>query len=477
MSRVFSTSLRCRLPILLFAFQAALLFIFLLFATYDRHTDAASQPADVDPAVNQLYVFFSLFQDIQLMLLVGLGLLLAFMKGYGVSAVAYNFLLSNFCMQWALIVQGFVYHYHEGKIHLGLYNLLTAEFATVTVLISAGAILGRTSPIQLLLMGFCEVPLYVASEWLFLSYFRAVDIGGSVTVHVFSCYFGLGASIALYRSGLQARHPKETPSYVSDLLSLVGAVFLWVFWPSFVSVLVHPGDAQHRAVLHTWMALSASVLTTFAISSLLEKKGKVSMGHLQNATLAGGVAIGTVADMAIHPGGAFLLGIMSSVVCIFGFKYVTPFLASKLRIQDQCGIHNLHGLPGIMGAVAGMVAILVVPDEAYGHQLYHVFPARSPLLQNATVETTFIGESSGRSASQQVLFQAVGLGVSVLVSLIGGYLTGLLLKLPFLAQPPDPFCFDDELYFQIQKPLETLSIQPVEDHADGDLQMPLKNKV
>uniref|UniRef100_A0A8C6VIP5 Ammonium transporter AmtB-like domain-containing protein n=1 Tax=Naja naja TaxID=35670 RepID=A0A8C6VIP5_NAJNA len=378
MSRVFSTSLRCRLPVLLFVFQG-------------------------------LYAFFSLFQDIQLMLLVGLGLLLAFMKGYGVSAVAYNFLLSNFCMQWALIVQGFIYHYHEGKIHLGLYNLLTAEFATVAVLISAGAILGRTT-----------------SEWLILSYFQAVDIGGSVTVHVFSCYFGLGASIALYRSGLQTGHPKETPSYISDLLSLVGAIFLWVFWPSFVSVLVHPGDGQHRAVLHTWVALSASVLTTFAISSLLEKKGKVSMGHLQNATLAGGVAIGTVADMAINPGGAFLLGILSSLACILGFKYMTPFLANKLRIQDQCGIHNLHGLPGIIGAVAGIATILL-----------------------------------------QALFQAVGLGVSVIISLVGGYLTGLLLKLPFLAQPPDQFCFDDELYFQIQKPLETLSV----DQVDEDLQI------
>ncbi|XP_063152959.1 ammonium transporter Rh type A-like [Candoia aspera] len=473
MSKVFSTSLRFRLPVFLFVFQGALLVIFVLFTTYDRHTDAASQPANVDPAENQLYAFFSLFQDIQLMLLVGLGLLLAFMKGYGVSAVAYNFLLSNFSMQWALIVQGFIYHYSHGKIHLGLYNFLTAEFATVTVLISAGAILGRTSPIQLLLMGLCEVPLYVACEWLIISYFQAVDIGGTVTIHVFSCYFGLGASIALYRSGLQTGHPKETPSYISDLLSLVGAIFLWVFWPSFISVLVHPGDAQHRAVLHTWITLSASVLTTFATSSLLEKKGKVNMGHLQNATLAGGVAIGTAVDMAITPAGAFLLGIFSSLACILGFRYMTPFLATKFHIQDQCGIHNLHGLPGIIGAMAGIVAILLVPDEAYGLQLYQVFPARSPPLQNVTVETTFIGDTLGRTASQQALFQVVGLGLSIFMSLVGGYLTGLLLKLPFLAQPPDNFCFDDELYFKIQKPLETLRV----DQAGGDLQVPLKNKV
>ncbi|XP_042318369.1 ammonium transporter Rh type A-like [Sceloporus undulatus] len=470
MSRVFSANLRCRLPFLLFLFQVALLLVFILFVTYDEHTNAAAQSSDVVPAANQLYAIFSLFQDIQLMLLVGLGLLLAFMKGYGFSAVAYNFLLTNFSTQWSLIVQGFIYHCHNGKIHLGLYNILTAEFAAVSVLISAGAILGRTSPIQLLLMSLCEIPLYVACDWVTVSYFQAVDVGGTITLHIFACYFGLGASIALYRPGLELGHPKETPSYISDLLSLVGTMFLWAFWPGFVSVLAQPGDAQHRAVIHTWIALSASALTSFATSSLLEKKGKLNLAHLQNATLAGGVAIGAVADMAITPSGAFILGIISSLACILGLKYMTPFLATKVHIQDQCGIHNLHGLPGLIGTMGGIAAILLVPDKAYGHQLYQVFPPRAPPPGNITMEATSIGEKLGRNASQQALYQVVGLGVSFLMSLLGGYLTGLVLKLPFLAQPPDQLCFDDALYFQIQEPIETFNC----DQASGDFHLLLK---
>lgn len=35
--------------------------------------------------------------------------------------------------------------------------MVTADFATATVLISFGAVLGRTSPLQLLIMGFIEV--------------------------------------------------------------------------------------------------------------------------------------------------------------------------------------------------------------------------------------------------------------------------------------------------------------------------------
>uniref|UniRef100_A0A8D2J1R1 Ammonium transporter AmtB-like domain-containing protein n=1 Tax=Varanus komodoensis TaxID=61221 RepID=A0A8D2J1R1_VARKO len=194
-----------------------------------------SAPAPSGPASNLLHATFSLFRDVQLMLLAGLGLLLAFMKGYGLSAVAFNFLLISVCTQWTLVVQGFTYHCHDGRIHLGLHNILTAEFAAVTVLISAGAILGRTSPVQLLPMGLCEIPLDMA-----------VDVGGTLTLHVFACYFGLGTTIALHWPALQLGHPKETPPYSSDLLSLVGTTFLWAFWPGFVAVLIQPGHAQHR---------------------------------------------------------------------------------------------------------------------------------------------------------------------------------------------------------------------------------------
>ena len=44
--------------------------------------------------------------------------------------------------------------------------------------------------------------------------------------------------------------------------------------------------------------------------------------HVQNATLAGGVAIGTTATMIIQPWGAVLIGLVSGALSTMGYKYV-----------------------------------------------------------------------------------------------------------------------------------------------------------
>ncbi|NWV22342.1 RHBG protein, partial [Origma solitaria] len=441
-----STHPRRLLPLFLGLFQGALLLFFALFFTYD---EPSAQLEDANLVASQVYSTFPFFQDIQVMLVVGLGLLLAFLPRYGFSALTHNFLLLNFSMQWALVLQGLLHHFHHGQVHLDLHKILISEFAAVTVLISVGAILGRASPCQLLVMATCEIPVYLASEWVIVTCLGVLDVGGTITIHVFSCYFGLGVSKALFRATQQPLHPKETPTPRSDLMSLVGSLILWVFWPSFVAVLCQPGDAQHCAILNTLLAMSASTITTVVASSLLERDSKLSLGHLQNGSLAGGVAIGAVADMAMPPVAALALGSLSAAVCVLGFQFLTPFLGRKLTLRDQCGIHNLHGLPGILGAAASAVAVLVTSKDistSHSSQL-------SPAGGNASEMVE--GQWGDRGAGGQALSQAAGLAVAVGASLLAGLLTGAALRLPCLAQPPERLCFDDSLYFKIQDQAES----------------------
>lgn len=455
-----STYPRRLLPLFLGLFQGALLLFFALFVTYD---EPSAQAEDTNLVANKVYSTFPFFQDIQVMLVVGLGLLLTFLPRYGFSALTHNFLLLNFSMQWALVLQGLLQHLHHGQIHLDLHKLLISEFAAVTVLISVGAILGRASPCQLLLMATCEIPIYLASEWVIVTRLGVLDVGGTITIHIFSCYFGLGVSKALFRATKQPLHPKETPTPSSDLMSLVGTLILWVFWPSFVAVLCQPGDVQHRAILNTLLAMSASAITTVVASSLLERDGKLSLSHVQNGSLAGGVAIGVVADLAVPPVAALALGSLSAVVCILGFRFLTPLLGRKLTLLDQCGIHNLHGLPGILGAAASVLAFLVASKDTSGSQPSQVSPAGGNASEVA----------EGRGGGGQALCQAAGLAVAIGASLLAGLLTGTALRLPCLARPPERLCFDDSLYFKIQDQAES----PGPDSSAEEGALALKDQV
>lgn len=45
-----------------------------------------------------------------------------------------------------------------------------------------------------------------------------------------------------------------------------------------------------------------------------------------------------------------------------------PFLKKRLKIHDTCGVHNLHGMPGLLAAVAGAIASAVANEKTYGKE-------------------------------------------------------------------------------------------------------------
>ncbi|KAK5879925.1 hypothetical protein CesoFtcFv8_023001 [Champsocephalus esox] len=412
----YATNMRMKFPIVALVLEIITIILFAVYVDYDdgkrddHHDKASNQSDHKEPMPMDLY---PMFQDVHVMIFIGFGFLMTFLKRYGFSSVGINLLLAAFGLQWGLLMQGF-WHMTDGKIKISIFKIINADFSTATVLISFGAVLGKTSPVQLLIMTILEITIFSINEHLVAEVLGANDVGASMIIHAYGAYFGLAVARVLYRPGLKNGHDNEGSVYHSDMFAMIGTVFLWMFWPSFNSAIADPGYAQLTAVINTYLSLAACVLSAYAVSSLVEHKGKLDMVHIQNATLAGGVAVGTCADMNIGPFGAMLIGFVAGIVSTLGFKYLTPILSSHLGIQDTCGVHNLHGMPGILGGLAGIVAVA-------------------------------LGKKEGGNAAMQAAALASSLGFA----LFGGAITGLIMKLPFWGQPPDQNCYDDSLYWEV----------------------------
>ncbi|NXA29206.1 RHAG protein, partial [Ibidorhyncha struthersii] len=395
--------MRFKFSILALLLEVIIIVLFGIFVEYDN-SDASQ-------------TLYPLFQDVHVMIFVGFGFLMTFLKKYGFSSVGINMLIAAFGLQWGTLMQGF-WHMKGGKIHVDIKSMINADFSTATALISFGAVLGKTSPVQMLILTILEITIFACNEHLVTEILQATDVGASMTIHAFGAYFGLAVTLVLYRPGLKNKHENDESTYHSDIFAMIGTLFLWLFWPSFNSAIASETIYQIKAIVNTYYSLAACTVVTFALSSLVDQRGKFSMVLIQNATLAGGVAVGTCADLSIHPFVAMCIGSIAGIISVLGFHFLTPLLASKLNIQDTCGVHNLHGLPGILGGIAGIVVTAVKEEVRQGVRF-------TPGMQ------------------------AAALGSSIGIALAGGALTGGILKLPFLGQASDQNCFDDSVYWEV----------------------------
>ncbi|VDK62804.1 unnamed protein product [Gongylonema pulchrum] len=144
-----------------------------------------------------------------------------------------------------------------------------------------------------------------------------------MVVHCFGAYFGLAVA-KVFNKKEMVGHQHEGASYNSDIFAMIGTLFLWAFFPSFNSALAIPEDSRHRAILNTYLALCSSTICTFLISQLLDHdhKYRFSMAHVSNSVLAGGVAIGTVANIVLEPIYALLIGCLAAIVSVIGNNYI-----------------------------------------------------------------------------------------------------------------------------------------------------------
>ena len=86
-------------------------------------------------------------------------------------------------------------------------------------------------------------------------------------------------------------------------------------------------------------------------------KKKFSVIDLFNGSLCGCIGAGSSVGLFVNPCACMILGMISGIVCVVGMEYLTGWLERNWKIFDTFGIHNVRGLPGIIGGLGGAVAI------------------------------------------------------------------------------------------------------------------------
>ncbi|EGR32909.1 rhesus type c glycoprotein, putative [Ichthyophthirius multifiliis] len=355
------------------------------------------------------------WQDVNVMIFVGFGFLMTFLRRYNFGAVAYTFLIGAISFQlypiWELFFERIWDSDHEFKINMNVSLLILSSFCSGSILIAYGAIIGKVTPFQLLIMTLVQTIGYTLNERIGLN-MGIADIGGSMVIHTFGAFFGLVVS-KIVTPNKAFTHAKAESNYVSDITAFLGAIFL--------------SKLLRHLLMERWLLRIQAIKTELSLILYYHQVVLLLRLFLLQQHLEG-----TCADMHILPIWAISIGFFSGLVSTFGFNKLQSFLEEKIKLHDSCGVLNLHALPGFLGGIFGSIA--------------------ASQAQNMGDSSKLISEVFSKSldddwnAQKQAKLQIAYLFITLILCIIFGFITGLLMKL--LGHSPT-LLYDDGEFFHI----------------------------
>ena len=136
--------------------QFIVILLFGLFVQFKSTTNPQGDMAVENPnAVNLLKTTYPSFQDVHIMIFVGFGFLMCFIKSHNWGSIGYNYLVACWSIQITILWEAFwknVLSYYDNpstysfaKLEITVHTIIEAEFGAAAVLISMGAIVGKCS--------------------------------------------------------------------------------------------------------------------------------------------------------------------------------------------------------------------------------------------------------------------------------------------------------------------------------------------
>jgi Amt family ammonium transporter len=248
-----------------------------------------------------------------------------------------------------------------------LFVAFQATFAAITVCLIVGALAERVKFSALLL--FCAIWFTFAYTpiahmvWFWMGpdaytdaklidelgtkagliwQWGALDFAGGTVVHINA---GIAGLVGAYVLGKRIGFGKEAMAPHNVPMTMIGASLLWVGWFGFnAGSALEAGNSAVLAFVNTFLATACAVLAwTFAEWMI---KGKPSMLGAASGAVAGLVAI-TPAAGNVGIGGAFVIGTLAGIVCLWGVNGLKRMLGA----DDSLDVFGVHAVGGILGAL------------------------------------------------------------------------------------------------------------------------------
>jgi Amt family ammonium transporter len=281
-----------------------------------------------------------------------------------------------------------------------VFVMFQGKFAIITPALISGAVAERMKFSAwvwfiLLWSTFIYCPLahwvWASDGWLYK--YGVLDFAGGTVVHISA---GVSAIVLARVLGPRRDYPGGAILPNSLVLTLLGAGLLWFGWFGFNAgsavAVEHPVAGATAGLAFT--TTQAAAASAGLVWMLLEwnHTGKPTSLGLASGIVAGLVAI-TPAAGHVMPLWAIVIGAVASVVC-----YAAVRIKHRLGHDDSLDAFGVHGIGGIWGALAtGLFCFQPVAGLLAGH-------------------------------SEQLVKQAVGVGVTLVFAAGGTWLLAVLLQ-------------------------------------------------
>ena len=271
-------------------------------------------------------------------------------------------------------------------------------FAVITPLLLTGAIAERMkfSAFVLFIAAWSLLVYYPLVHWIWgvggwLNNLGVKDFAGGIVIHTSA---GMGALAAALVLGRRKNYGPSIMVPHSIPLAVLGSSLLWLGWFGFnAGSALASGGVAGNTVINTHMASAVSALIWVGLSWM--RTGKPSVIAAINGAIAGLAGI-TPASGYVSVEHAFVIGIAVGLGSYMGVL----FLKDRFKIDDALDVSSIHGIPGIIGAIAiGLFASTAINPTGVNGLLY--------------------------GNPGQVVIQAIGVGVAALLG-FGG--TAVILK-------------------------------------------------